>query len=180
MIYHLNLSFSLSLLLTGFLLANIFGIITNSKNIIFLLVLGIELINFFIYSCKPSLGKKTSTPVLTQEYTMPKKLSRKSPFFSPFYLVRFLNASQYVRRSSKMSYATEGSLKKQKSYQLLFFDFLLDFFKLKGLLAYNIKNMDRKMRYKSSRVVSTIASILNFLKIGFEFGFFVDAFKLGS
>ena len=147
MIYQFNISFSLSLLFMGFLLANIFGIITNGKNIIFLFVLGIELINYFIYShlqkvsfVNFTLGKKTLTA-----------LDKKK-------------AGDRIGDSNKPSFFN-------------IFNSLLNSLKKK-----NYKNLleNISMKHRLSIVVSAIASSLNFLKIGFEFGFFVDAFKLGS
>ena len=171
MIHHLNLSFSLSLLFMGFLLANILGILTNSKNTIFLFVLGIELISYFTYSSKfnlllsnlmskgssiqvmekpnfffPTLTLKTSNrtklPLIEPSTTLTNVQRRTNRLFNIFYWLRFLIIAK----------------KKQKE----------------------LKNIDNQTKYKASIFVLTIISSLNFLKIGFEFGFFIDAFKLGS
>ena len=137
MIYQFNISFSLSLVFMGFLLANIFGIIANSKNIIFLFVLCIELVNCFIYSYKTS-----------------------KPFFlnaNPNYLLGVLVFPNKIQFSRFF----KSSLK-QRNYKR------------------KLKDRDNYTNYKPSMVISVISSSLNFLKIGFEFGFFIDAFKLGS
>ena len=153
MIYQLNLSFSLSLLFTGFLLANIFGIITNSKTIVFFFVLGIELINYFIYS---NLQKASFINFLAKH-----SLSKKT-----------LTASDKGKANDRIENSNRSSF-------LNIFDSLFSPFSLKSY-ENSLKKMDKHMKHRSSIVVSTAATSLNFLKIGFEFGFFVDAFKLGS
>lgn len=134
MIYQFNLSFSLSLLFMGFLLANIFGILTNNKNIIFLFVLSIEIINYFVYS-KPS-----------------------SKFSKYFFYPPFDKLS--IFKSSLNPCFTKAPSKQ-----------------MGGDIKYNWWYNQTK---KTSIIFSIIANTLNFLKIGFEFGFFIDAFKLGS
>ena len=144
MIYQLNLSFSLSLLFTGFLLANIFGIITNSKTIVFLFVLGIELINCFIYS------------------------NLQKPSFIDLFAKQNLGKISFTALNKE-----KANLRKRSFFNL--FSFLFKPFHRKPL-----EKMDNTMKHRSKIVVSTILTSLNFLKIGFEFGFFLDAFKLGS
>lgn len=155
MIYQLNLSFSLSLLFTGFLLANIFGIITNSKTIVFFFVLGIELINYFIYS---NLQKPSFINLLVNH-----SLSKKT-----------LTTPNETKASD---YLNQKLFNKPSFFKI--FNSLFNLFSLKGY-THPLKKMNNHMKHRSSIIVSTAASSLNFLKIGFEFGFFVDAFKLGS
>ena len=131
MIYPYNLSFSLSLLLMGFLLANIFGILTNSKNVIFLFVLFIEIINYLAYS-KRNIYK--------QSYHMDN--------------ITFL----YDRFSAIQPIKSRLPLKS---------------------IFYN-KELEKNKKRIVFLIISIIISSLNFLKVGFEFGFFIDAFKLGS
>lgn len=59
-------------------------------------------------------------------------------------------------------------------------NFPLKFKKSVELLFY--KPFDKRNKYQQPRTqdASLIRTILNFFKIGLEFGFFIDAFKLGS
>ena len=200
MIYQFNLSFSLSLLFMGFLLANIFGIITNSKNIIFLFVLCIELINYFVYS--------TNSPAVGTNYLQSTK-SKLGYFSTSSYKTNKVyptsyEKTTYLRSGSKSStkkivvvpraslqsearpvaratnrlenqFSTSNSSKNRFSKIYKFFSLFLPFENFKKL-----KTINHNIGHRSSIVISTIVISLNFLKIGFEFGFFIDAFKLGS
>lgn len=122
--YQFNLSFSLSLLLMGFLLANIFGILTNNKNIIFFFVLLIETINYLAYD---------------------------STFLKNFF------------PKNKENYRNFTKSNKQQTF-----------------LRKSIRQLDFGFLGKKNNKISIFITTLNFLKIGLEFGFFIDAFKLGS
>ena len=154
MIYQFNLSFSLSLLFMGFLLANIFGILTNNKNIIFLFVLSIEIINYFVYS-KPN--NKTIKPFSKFfKYFLFNQTTPMYFFYPPFKKLSIFKSS--FRKASPCF--TKAPLKQ-----------------MDGNIKYSWWCNQTK---KTSIILSAIISTSNFLKIGFEFGFFIDAFKLGS
>ena len=168
MTYRFNLSFSFSLLLMGFLLANIFGILTNNKSIIFLFVLCIEIINSLIYS-KPSSQKIKVRALRAVD-------AKRSPFFSipVFFLYQPFRKLNNLYDKNQNTILPELPKKKQSSLRSSGF-FLWNAAKSKPLsfLCFN-------QRKKVPIIISFFISSLNFLKIGFEFGFFVDAFKLGS
>ena len=171
-----NLSFSFSLLFMGFLLANIVGIITNSKNIIFLFVLCIELINCFVYSTSETYetvrrrastaGRRASTSGRPKVVVEAKKTNRFSQSFfstknnySSFFSTRL---NQRLSNLSKFSKGNSSSL-----------------FKRPTQATYNQLNKQVDTTW-IQKIKEFIITGLNLLKIGFEFGFFIDAFKLGS
>lgn len=183
MIYQFNLSFSLSLLFMGFLLANIFGIMTSSKNIIFLFVLCIELINCFIYSKTIKKTSKFSQSLFSRGYRFRSYFVR-SPMRSS---LDRLQRNQSAADPSKAY--TAGRPRVLDEYFLLIWLRLIRFTyyvtsfgrpKVKVVIDdfKRLKSIDHNINFKI--VISTIVTSLNFLKIGFEFGFFIDAFKLGS
>ena len=158
MIYRFNLSFSFSLLLMGFLLANIFGILTNNKNIIFLFVLCIEIINSLIYS--KSSSQKIKLPPVSPFFSIPVFF-----LYQPFKKLNNLNDKNQNAILPALSKKNQSNSKLSlwntaKSKPLSFLCFI--------------------QTKKVSVIISFFISSLNFLKIGFEFGFFIDAFKLGS
>ena len=162
MLYPLNLSFSLSLLFMGFLFANIFGIITSTKSIVFLFILCIELINYFVYThafaCIPlyPFGVR----------------SKKGIFSSRTFGVRVKKVKVFEENTG---YSFDNDKTKRENGTI------------KEPLSSDSRGIKDSRRgntkifnYAFSFALSYAFTILNFLKIGFEFGFFVDAFKLGS
>ena len=150
MLYQFNLSFSFSLLFMGFLFANLFGIITSTKNIVFVFILCIELINCFVYTQNINFFKKprVSIPFSTKKNKRPFSFQTLSIFTYP--VVDF-RTSVYSPRA-----------------------------RIRGAFRSWVNKFKKEDTYTFSLALSYIFTILNFLKIGFEFGFFVDAFKLGS
>ena len=162
MLYQFNLSFSLSLLFMGFLFANLFGIITSTKNIIFVFILCIELINFFVYTQNTGFFREsngiTKGNNLTKENTLTFGFLFGDSFSITFGDPLVLSEPEIKTQINKTK-QKNGNIIKRKSKVTLPFK--------RGTSTLNL-------------VLSYVFTILNFLKIGFEFGFFVDAFKLGS
>ena len=186
MIHHLNLSFSLSLLFMGFLLANILGILTNSKNIIFLFVLGIELINYFTYSSKFNLLQSNlmleGSATESLPSVAPTKSIRGPKSFFPTLTFKIRNRRKLPLIKLNTGFA-DVRYAQRRTNKIFYIFYWLRFLLVPKKKQEKLKNIENKTRYKPSVppvFVSTITSSLNFLKIGFEFGFFIDAFKLGS
>ena len=201
MLYPFNLSFSLSLLFMGFLFANFFGIITSTKNVIFIFIMCIELINCFVYTQSSRLRFRRAKLKQTSLFKRIFFLTKRSPesFFS---VQKFSPPSTYdSQRKSKASiprtpYPVPLRGKGVKGYSLGDVPYLIA--KLRYKMQRDTqpeaiqKRLDAKAltrNYSLSKkrnvkvfdyVFTYTLTILNFLKIGFEFGFFVDAFKLGS
>ena len=157
MIYQINLSFSLSLVLMGFLLANIFGILTNNKNIIFLFVLCLEIINYLVY-CEPSNKKIKPSFFSTPIYF----------FYQPFKKLNIFKPLYFTKTPLKKNFHSSHSVNHNTEY---------------GQWHKQQKRILLKSPLQAiaeGKATSLIIRSLNFLKIGFQFGSFVDAFKLGS
>ena len=234
MLYPFNLSFSLSLLFMGFLFANFFGIITSTKNVIFIFIMFIELINYFVYTqifcfrfqkSKNLPSKSTLLPLPLRLYPFgvrKSKIRRTCTPVTPLpHYPCLLRKPLPLYPEEGIAYGERGELPlvirwiafgKRKGYRG---DFIFDFLRIafgsfldrfwrkkerkqpetiqKGLDETENKKALTKNYLSSNSPLATernakvfdyvftyILTILNFLKIGFEFGFFVDAFKLGS
>ncbi len=166
MLYPLNLSFSLSLLFMGFLFANLFGIITSTKSIVFIFILCIELINCFVYThafaCIPLY------PFGVQ--------SKKGIFPSRTFGVRVKKVRVFQENTG---YSFDDDKTKREN-GIIKEPFSSDSRGIKDSLSFASRGNTKIFNYAFSFALSYAFTILNFLKIGFEFGFFVDAFKLGS
>ena len=183
MLYPFNLSFSLSLLFMGFLFANFFGIIISTKNVIFIFIMCIELINCFVYTQSLRLcfrrAKLKQTSLFKRIFFLTKESFFSVRKFSPPSTYDNLFFSQKKSKASiplRLDDASYLRYKMQRDTQPEAIQKRLD----AKALTRNY-SLSKKRNVKVFDFVFTYTlTILNFLKIGFEFGFFVDAFKLGS
>ena len=156
----------------GFLFANFFGIITSTKSVIFVFIMCIELINCLVYTRNSPLRQGKPKAIFTfglrKAKLRPeddlKMAQRKS------YLIETINKKQRI---------TVGNTVRLNAQPLPHTPYP------KGVQGYRgtaIKYSFSKNGFAKqiNHVFIYVLTILNFLKIGFEFGFFVDAFKLGS
>ena len=194
----LKLSFLLSTLFMGFLAANIFGIVANSKNIIFLFVVFIEFANWFVYSKKRKFYLVRNFLGYPLPPTMYASFYPENALVAPYPLplTPYPEGVQGYRVRESQGYRGIGvqgysnKITPEKNYQPKQATTSYEKFLTKGLTPkvyaplkqaskmQKIFNTIQNIIYNKKKV--TLVTIFNFLKIGIEFGFFIDAFKLGS
>ncbi len=168
-----NFSISVLFLFIGFFIGNIFGTFLNWLRhfivwdglLIFVLLLFFEIISSIVYQNNPTF---VSQPISTGK-----------TFFPYFFLTKniFLKMG-LLREKLKEADSSDISILENKNFEY-------DTISFKSTNQSNFQIGYKKLRISSTTYFSffknlPIWRLLNCLKVGILFGFFIDAFKVGS
>ncbi len=166
-------SISVLFIFIGFFIGNIFGTFLNWLRhfivwdglLIFVLLLFFEIISSIVYQNSPTF---VSQPI-----------SRGKTFFSDFFLIKniFLKIALF-REQFKKADSSNISILENKNFEY-------DTISFKSTNESNFQIGSKKLKVSSTTYFSffrnlPIWRLLNCLKVGILFGFFIDAFKVGS